>query len=389
MKVEKCRWKDGSQSAVMFMIDDLANKYIKFDKSVQGNDWGAKGFEKGSFFNFLSENLFKKYPHIKTTFFLVVGKREPMIRKGNDYYSESIDANEKIRDFIKKLSEDDSVELAYHGFTHGECGDNIDDFSEEWETFNSVDEAIEVIKKGKTMFNKVTEKNFQGGKYCGYKYNEYSDESIRRSGFLWWCKKWDGDLFNSKRKNISFDIKEVNGVLMLPSNIDGSFYTLKNTKKIFTKKYLKSVYMCLTKKLTLEKQLDYLINNQYLVSIQEHTSPYRVDDRTQYPNVVSDIENLNYIFNYLKKYDLWYATGSEIARYTRAFENSKIESVIDGFKISCDESDEDEFLTIRIESSKELKKLVSNDEEIKLINKGKNKYIANIKLINGKQYRIL
>ncbi|XZH20403.1 hypothetical protein ACSW87_02805 [Clostridium perfringens] len=389
MKIEKCRWKNGSKSAVMFMIDDLANKYIKFNKCVQGCDWGAKGFTQGSFFNFLNKNLLEKYPYIKTTFFLVVGKREPIIKNGNDYYSDSIDANESIRNFIKILSEYDNIELAYHGFTHGKCGDNIDDFLEEWETFSSVDEAIECIIKGKTMFKKVTGKDFLGGKYCGYKYNEYSDESIRRSGFLWWCKDWDGDLFEINRNDVSFDIREKDGVWMLPSNIDGSFYTLKNTKKFFTKKYIKSIYMLLTKRLTLEKQLDYLINNQYLISIQEHTSPYRVDNRTQYPNIVSDIENLNYIFNYLKKYDLWYATGSEIVKYTRSFENTTIDSSSDGFKIFCNKVDEGETLTIRIESCKKLKKLVSNDEEIELINKGKNRYIANIKLNNEKQYKVL
>lgn len=30
----------------------------------------------------------------------------------------------------------------------------------------------------------------KGGKYCGYRSNSFSDESIDKSGFLWWCRYW-------------------------------------------------------------------------------------------------------------------------------------------------------------------------------------------------------
>ncbi|WP_164907541.1 hypothetical protein [Clostridium septicum] len=49
MIINKCKWKYDAQSPVMFMIDDLANKYIYLEKNnenARGCDWGAKCFQK-------------------------------------------------------------------------------------------------------------------------------------------------------------------------------------------------------------------------------------------------------------------------------------------------------------------------------------------------------
>ena len=254
MKVLKSKWKNAAESPVIFMIDDLANKYINLndsEKNIVGCDWGAKTFEKNSFYSILKKELLDRFPYLKVTMFLVVGRREPIIEKGYNFYSDSIDANDKIRSFIRMLSNNKRIELAYHGYTHGKChGNDIYAFKEEWEIFKDIDEAIERIQKGKKLYEKVTGNKFLGGKYCGYKYLNFSDKSIAKSDFLWWCRHWDGNLFFDKNDKFSFDLEEFSGVVDIPSTIDGSFYSIKNYKKMFTKKYLKSVYLLLKNRMT-------------------------------------------------------------------------------------------------------------------------------------------
>ncbi|WP_338597528.1 hypothetical protein [Clostridium baratii] len=393
MIIQKSKWKNSCDSAVMFMIDDLANKYIKLDESnivKLGCDWGAKTYEENSFYYTLNKDIMKKFPYLKITMFLVVGRREPIINNGHKFYSEDIDANEQIRDFIKDISNNPMIELAYHGYTHGKGSDDIYKFKEEWETFNTLEEALDTIEKGKNLYKNVANKEFIGGKYCGYKYNEISDKSIAQSGFLWWCRHWEGELFfNTSNEELSFELEEFDGVIDIPSTIDGSFYTVKNLRKVFTKKYLKSILLFLKDRITIEKQIDYLVKNHLLISIQEHTAPYRVDDRIQYPNIISDKENIIYILNYLKKYNLWYATGTEIASYYKAYKYSNIILEENKIKIECDPEVSGIELTIEILGINKEITLRSGDETIKSIRKDNNTQIANIVLYNDKVYELI
>lgn len=389
MKIEKCKWKYDKQAPVMFMIDDLANKYIKLSNNkIYGGDWGAKCFQKDSFWDILNENILKKFPYVKTTMFLVVGKRSPIILKGNEFYSETIDGSSEFSDFINELSSKDNIELAYHGYTHGIATQNIDEFREEWETFHTLDEAIDTIEIGKKLFEKVTNKVFLGGKYCGYKFNEFSDKSIVKSGFQWWCRHWDAELFYSNRENLSFELEEFEGVVDIPSTIDGSFYSLRNISKIFSKKYLKALLMFIGKGITLEKQIKFLADNKYIISIQEHTSPYRVDKKIQYPNIVSDKENLNYIFKYLQKYNLWYATGSEIAQYYKAYSNTNVRIIENKLLVESSESYDQVDLTIKINCTGASEIILYNDNETIKLSKHDDDFIGEVTVSNKNEYTI-
>lgn len=393
MKVLKSKWKNAAESPVIFMIDDLANKYIKLndsEKNMVGCDWGAKAFEENSFYSILKKELLDRFPHLKVTMFLVVGRREPIIEKGHNFYSDSIDANEKIRNFIKMLSNNERIELAYHGYTHGKHhGNDIYAFKEEWETFKNLEEAVKEIKKGKELYEKVTGNKFSGGKYCGYKYLDFSDESIIKSDFLWWCRHWDGNLFFSKNDKFSFDLEEFSGVVDIPSTIDGSFYSIKNYKKIFTKKYLKSLYLLLKNKMTIESQIKYLINNNLVLSIQEHTAPYRVDDRIQYPNIISDKENLVYILNYLKSFNLWYATCGEVANYYKTYKYTTLEQKNDKIIVKCEEEVNGQELTVLLSDIDDNVNLSYDGKKLEKIKCGKNKYYVNLKVEDGRVYSLI
>ena len=378
----------------MFMIDDLANKWVDNNGNSLldiGEDWGHWGFEKDSMWDFLSSNLLRKYPYLKVTFFLVVGKRAKIINTNKYIYTESILQDKEFVDFLRKIDENPNVEIAYHGLTHGNTGNTRFDFIEEWETYKDIDEAIEKINKGKEIYYEALGKYPEGGKYCGYKQNSFSDASINKTGFKWWCRHWDAameeELLNGK---YNYELEMFSGVVDIPSTIDGSYFSLKNYKCFFSKKYFKSVMNKAVYRQTVEKLILERIKRNQIISIQEHTSPYRADERLQYPNLVSDIDNIKIILDYLKNFDLWYGTGTEIANYFLAQKDSEI-SDIDrmNFKVNCPENINGYELTIRIEEdfNKETIKVLSNGEEFKFI-KDRGSYVGTIKVYNDGLYTI-
>ncbi|QHI71297.1 hypothetical protein [Aminipila terrae] len=238
--VEKCKWKNDCQSPVVLMIDDLANKWIDIKNTsecVKGSDWGYLKKDCDSFFHILNNQLLNKYPYVKCTLFLVVGRREGIIKGGNNYLSYDITEN-GFSEFLKELCNDERFELAYHGLTHGICGDTREEFVEEWNTYSNLEEAIKKIEIGKKIFKDTVGVNFNGGKYCGYCYNDFSDESIVKTNFKWWCRHWDSILLNNykiKSNVLSLQLDYFNDVIDIPSTIDGSFYSLKSYKKYFQK----------------------------------------------------------------------------------------------------------------------------------------------------------
>lgn len=358
MKVDKCKWKNGADSAVMFMIDDLAN--IWHDENLNGvcdigEDWGHQAYEKNSMWNFLCKNFLDKFPHLKVTFFLVVGKRASIINNKKYTYCDDILVDEKFLAFLRDLDKNPKVEIAYHGLTHGIGGNKTEDFVQEWQTYKNLDEAIETIKQGREIFYKALGHYPRGGKYPGYAYNSFSDESIVKTGFDWWCRHLDV-LLEDKRgdyENYSYEIERFDGVIDIPSTIDGAYYSLKAMQYLFTRKYVKSFLYRIVKGRTVEKLIDERVKNNQIISIQEHTSPVRTDGRIQFPNIVTDKNNLYHIFKYLERYNLWYATGSEIADYYNVYEKTEIKKLSNGkYQIKTDEKNIGKEISIKISGNK-------------------------------------
>ncbi|HHD82225.1 MAG TPA: hypothetical protein ENK94_03435 [Campylobacterales bacterium] len=329
MKIKLAKWKDAKQAPVIFMIDDIANVLMKksFSSSLKiGEDWGHAAMDKNSMWDFLSKRLLTHFPEIKVTFFLVTGKRVSMREDESHTYAKRMDEDQKFINFLHYLDKHPQVELAYHGTTHGEAGQSYEDFRQEWETFNTLEEAIARTNEGIELFKTVLGHYPSGGKYCGYKAGKFGDESIAKTGFKWWSYgedylKWDKDDSNP---TYSFDLSMNQGVVNIPTTLDSSTLSLKITNKWYKRKYLKSLYYYLFRNKTIEKHLESLYNNQEVISIYEHTSPYRSDKVIQYPNIVSDIDNLYYLFSLLSHKDVWYATGEEVANYYLSRENATL-----------------------------------------------------------------
>ncbi|GAB6168177.1 hypothetical protein JCM1393_06370 [Clostridium carnis] len=356
MRVEICKWKNNSNSPVIFMIDDLANSWVDVNKDSKVNlseDWGFWRESENSSIRYLEENILSVNDEIKVTFFVPVGERVGIIKNSDiPMYSYPINHDEESKKFFKKLHFNKRYELAYHGITHGEVSDIGQNFKQEWQLYTSYNEACDKVRQGMDIFKDAVTVYPLGGKYCGYQSNEFSDNSIDKNEFLWWCRycnmeteKSDKSKPNSKwlyGEDYNFisnmDIKYFgeNKVIDIPTTLNGGIFTSILNSNTFT---FKALIKKILKKIILKKKLDTidrLINNNLVISIQEHISPARNDGKIQYPNIFTDSKSLKYIFEYLKKKNVWYCTGTELASYVYYRDNLKIKIEEDKIFINLD-----------------------------------------------------
>lgn len=344
--MEICKWKYGASSPAMFMIDDLCNSWV----DVNGNgtiepeeDFGAAFGKENSSIHFLENEILKNFPKVKVNFYVPVGKRIGMLLNSPiKMYSAPINDSEESKEFFRKVHNNPNYELSYHGTTHGEVFEDAKDQKQEWECYESLEEAIETINEGKEIFKEVTGEYPKGGKYCGYIGDKYGDLSINDTNFLWWHRFWNkgiespnyNPIYDGKELNPikAFDVVEFgkNNVIDIPSTISGGIFNLDSNTKIkrFIKQILKFVFYKRA-----QKQLDFLLNNNLVISIQEHICPARDDGKRQGPNIFDDKKSLIQIFKYLSKKNVWYCTGTELAEYYYIRKNIIIKPEDNGFVI--------------------------------------------------------
>lgn len=314
------------------MVDDFTNVWIDLNNNGRvdaGEDWGHAMNSPHSSFRFLTSQILDHWPAVKTTFFTPVA-RVPMLR---DYKCKAhfgpINETEEMVAFFRAVHEDERFEIAYHGLTHGVSGKDTGDFVQEWASYKSLEEALEAIQKGKRIYFDVFGQYPTGGKYCGYEYNAFSDESIERSGFLWWCRSWDRGEAGSEEIE-RFDVRYfgVNKVIDIPSTVHGALFTEPKNRgaRAFRKRAVLKDGIA---------QLEHLLKNRLVISIQEHISPARTDGRRQTPNIFDDKTGLKTIFDYLKDKHAWYCTGTELAKYVQSRDNVTVEETEEGFRLRC------------------------------------------------------
>ena len=323
----KIKWPNGALAPVLLWMDDLCNTYVDINQNGLANidnDWGHLGLR--GVYKYLNEEILSKFPQVKTTYFVPVGIRSPVCLDSKiKQHSWPIDFSKESIDFFKHIHLQDNSEISYHGLTHGIASKFTKGFVQEWDSFSNIEEALQTIEKGKEIFKNVTGENPLGGKYCGYKSNNFSDQSIDYSGFIWWCRYYNVASVMNKMINkyysgedmvfdSSFNIKVFgkNKVIDIPTTVDGSFLT--NYKK--HPQFIKSLSKIFKRRL-LHNHLDKLINNNLVISIQEHISYSRVDLKRQRPNIQDDRDSLIEIFSHLSNYNLWYCTATELAEYIR------------------------------------------------------------------------
>lgn len=373
--VSLAKWKGNADSPVMLMIDDFTNAWVKSpgDETIlPHNDWGGRLNKKDSIYEYINQNLFLPFPEIRTTFFTVIGP----ISQYNIYepfdFAEPINYDKDSINFFRKVYDDQRFEIAYHGYNHGTPGKTTESFIQEWDGFQSMEEALTQINKGQEISKKVFGFHLTGGKYGGWQYNAFADDAIDKSGFRWWCRDWmpkdsDGTTIPEYYEPHFFGS---NKVIALPSTVHGWNWN--------------------------KKQIKQLLKHKQIISIEEHMGCLRPDNRIQTPNVYDDIKSLKSIFTYLKDKNVWHATGSQIADYAEVYLNTQINDIkTDTFKINYSGRLENPEATINIQTINGLsshcsklkliqpdRTIVTGDQNIKT-----NMYHFNIKIQSG-IYRI-
>lgn len=300
--LKKLQWFHGADSPVLFMIDDLTNAWCLEDAGEPGRpayDWGGKHQNKISIIQFLHEKLFTDFPKIKTTYFTVVGEMFSFNRKSHFGGAFPITHDQAALDFFRSLQTSENSEIAYHGVHHGIPQERSEDYIQEWKSFQNLEQALNTIDAGKTIYREAFGHNPMGGKYCGYQKNAFSDESIAKSGFTWWCRDWTPCDVSGKSPDYLYDLEFFGAkdkVVSIPSTIHGKNWT--------------------------RSQVETLLSRNQVISIQEHISPMRPDGRVQTPNIVDDINDLRELFNYLRNKNVWFTTCSELAHYFIGYTHS-------------------------------------------------------------------
>ncbi len=333
-RLEICKWYNNAQAPVMLMVDDLANVWVDLNGNGQvelGEDWGYAQMGTNSSLRYLLEVVLADFPQVKVTFFTPVGIRAGVIQDSDiQMHSDYINATPELKTFWQKLHEDPRFEVAYHGTTHGIPGRKAADFVQEWEAYQNLAEALATIKKGKAIYHEVFGTEPQGGKYCGYSRNDFSDTSIDLTGFRWWCRYWNRGFQEAKvrvyppglTRKSCFDLTTFGKkqVVDIPSTLNGGLFTDLYTPQVPFVKKLARGYL-LQKRFA---QIADLLKRRGVISIQEHIAPSRNDGRRQQPNIFDDCQSLQMIFRYLKKKQVWYCTGTELANYYLTRINTRI-----------------------------------------------------------------
>ena len=379
MQVAKAKWFNDADSPAVLMIDDLNNLWFDINENERpdpGEDWGYWRDLPGSSFSFLRDHLLNKFPEIKVTFFTAVGPFYWEFKYGKTYNG-AINENTEILEFFRRVHQSPNFEIAYHGLTHGvRMNEN---YIHEWLSFNSVEEALKNIEEGQRICLDVFEERLKGGKYPGYSSNIYSDESIDRAGFLWWCRRWTYDDFRNAGRDYSiFEIKKFgrNNVVDFPSTVIPFSIPRNPVKKMASlilrrpQKYIKS-------------HLDGLLRNRNVISIQEHAGAIISNGKRQTPNIIDDMSALKYIFSYLRGKNVWHATCSEIANYYIAFTSTQIEAPdVEGFRLRYSGNVDKPWLTLVVDGEEQFEVVSPSGSRYKSICKN-NKRIVNIEVENG------
>jgi peptidoglycan/xylan/chitin deacetylase (PgdA/CDA1 family) len=306
LAVEKARWLNDASSPVMLMVDDLTNAWHKPDDAADWlprGDWGGAHDKPGSALRHLEEGLLSEFPEARVTFFTVAGPISAYTTDGPFSRAAAIDADPASRRFFSSLAVDRRFELAYHGYDHGRPAARTEDFVQEWEGFSSREEAVDQTTRGLDIFRRGTGTLPRGGKYGGWKYNDFSDAVVDELGFLWWCRDWmprdvTGRIVDGYYEPQFFGR---NRVVAIPSTIHGHFWG--------------------------RRQIDVLLERRQVIAIEEHIAAIRPDGLTQTPNIGDDLGQLRELYGYLRGKSVWHATGTDIASYVIAREQTLVHDV--------------------------------------------------------------
>jgi len=313
MRLEKARWYNDAQCAVVLTIDDLAYGYM--DTSGSGfqpfNDWGYGCRGPNSIFRYFESWVLERHPEIKYTVFLpfgipTYGSVETAYPKHAGDIFENPEFGALLRYIVQRGNE-----IAYHGHAHGRKAATIDPRSwiDEDRDYTPA-QYREMVERDLERARSELGITVRGGRTPGYS-NNASVLAVATSGlFRWWS-------FDYTPLRCPLGYRQ--GVFAFPTNLSGGVYHRRPGH-----------WRDLIRVFRVERGLRRLVAQQGVITVTEHFLRTRPDGRRQTPNVYDDVFSLNCIFTHLKQYDVWYATCSEIAHYQDSYDHTELRALSDG-----------------------------------------------------------
>jgi len=247
-----------------------------------------------------------------------------------------IDARPAFAAFLRGLAADPRFELAYHGKEHGRPGPRIGDYAPEFTLYDSVDAAVEGIERGLAIWRSVFGTDPAGGKYPAYAAGPHGDAAIERTGFAWWCRRFDPEVATSGDP-IAFEPRFFGrtGVVDVPSTLHGGIGTAVRPASLHPRRVAAALLDRVRRASSVRPTLDALLERRGVISVQEHITSSRPDGGTQTPNLYDDGGSLRRIFGLLRHHSVWHATCGEIARYFEGRSRTFLRGVgADRFEVS-------------------------------------------------------
>lgn len=326
--MKKCNYFNNTQTACSLMIDDILPIaiYPFNDNYIWAKyDWGYLEDGEKSLYNYFQNNLLKRYPEIKGTFFISI-KPNNSINEISGYKISKNNYDNDFLSFIKRISL--HFDFAFHGTSHGNFfNSNNPDYNNNWQqefeylTLKDINRFRDEIQD----FENKSGLYFSGGKYPGYMNNEFSEEILEKLGFKWWASS--SNMLNSKiSKNQHEYFGKRNKILDLPTNLGGDICNIQLVSLsplVKLKQRIKKI-IGYNKKVSPFEYIQYLYENQLPITIQEHFQNQRTDGKRQTPNIFDDINSLNMIYGILRGADIWYTSCSDLAHYLESYDNTEI-----------------------------------------------------------------
>ena len=317
-------WPDEAEAPVCLMIDDLTDGWIDADGSgrpLGRNDWGAGLDLPGGSFHFLEQRILADFPEVRTTFFVPVARVEDVRPAARPSHFTPIDRRPEFAHFLRRLDADPRFECAYHGKEHGHPGPTAASYVAEFDAFGSLPEALSALRAGEQIWKSVFGRKPGGGKYPAYAKGTFGDIAVDLSGYAWWCRRWDRGVADAGAP-AAFQPRFFgeHDVVDVPSTVHGGMLSLPPLSKITLRGLPGWGGVRLLGRGWLNDELDALLAQRGVVSVQEHITSSRPDGDVQTPNVYDDAKTLRHLFRRLRKRRVWHATCGEIAAYWRSRE---------------------------------------------------------------------
>lgn len=317
--IKIAKWFNNNKAPICLTIDDISDVYIKLEVSENKKimpffDWGFGLDKDGSLYKFFVDNIIKRNPEMKITFFLPLGIHGfPNCNNGYEIENHGLRREDFLK-FIKSIQNEYKFEIAAHGINHNKY---IDIRNPEIRD-NVIHEMTYIDKnKFKKGMKQIIDSLYQdydieimGGRSPGYENKILKHRDFSKMGLLYWNFDF------SSLKSISPKI--IDDLVIIPSNIPGNLFNNDPTSSTF-----ENILREIRKAYKFSKLMNIYKSGNPII-IAEHFVFIRTDGRFQSPSIYSDVDSINEIYALFKRSNIWHASCNEIARYFESYNRSSI-----------------------------------------------------------------